>query len=93
MKTRPSFVDRIKALFSLFRDDKDVTLNEAASHQIEVLPSSTSVRKQNGRFAIARASASRNQVGALAMSRESDRVWSANVKSAKDGAQTPSNLG
>jgi len=93
MRTRPSFVDRIKALFRLFRNDKHVALNEAASHQIEVLPASASVRKRNGRFAIARAMASGNQVGALAMSAKSDRVCSANVKSVKDDAQTPSDLG
>ena len=93
MKTRLSFVDRIKASFGLFRDDKNVVLNKTISHEIEVLPSSTSVSKREARFAIARAMAPRNQVGALLMSGESDRVWSAKVKNGKDGAQTPSNLG
>jgi len=68
-------------------------LNEAAGNQIELLPSSASVRKQNGRFAIACALASSNQVGTTAISGESDRVRSANAKSAKDDAQTLSNLG
>jgi hypothetical protein len=92
MKARLSFVDRIKALLRVFHDD-NVALNNAVSHEIEFLPSSTPESKRDARFAIARAMQPRNQVGGLLVSSESNRIWSANQKSDKGGAQTPSNLG
>jgi hypothetical protein len=93
MATKLSFVDRIKASFRFFHDDKNIVLNKSLSHEIEILPSSTAARKWETNFAIAHAMKPRNQVGSLLISSQPNQFWSVNKKSGEYSVQTPSNLG